>query len=74
MCVSSPLPLSCLPARRPYCQRSGAAVPINPRDDCPGFIWFKGECLFSTLNRFMAFPQTDVRAAPPPGSQYVAQP
>lgn len=33
-------------------------------DDCLGFIWFKGECLFSTPNRFMDFPPTDVHSAP----------
>ncbi len=39
-------------------------MPINSRDDCLDFIWFKGECLFSTVNRFMAFPPTDVHSAP----------
>lgn len=35
---------------------SSRAVPVKSRDDCRGFVWFNGERLFSTLNRFMAFP------------------
>lgn len=42
-------------------------------DDCPGFIWFKGECLFSAANRFMDFPPTDVRQRSPPSFQYVCK-
>lgn len=35
---------------------SSRAVPVKSRDDCRGFVWFNGERLFSTPNRFMAFP------------------
>lgn len=41
---------------------SNKHLPVRAWGDGPRFIWFKGS-LFSTLNRFMAFPSTDVRAA-----------
>lgn len=57
-----------LPALSALCQPvliAGRSARHYPRDnDCPGFIWFEGERLFSTPNLFMDFPLTDVRRAP----------